>query len=251
MIQVIERTFAVVEHIAAREAAPVKDLAEACGLAKGTLCNILRTLAGLGYAAKGKDGLWRLGPKWREVAWPQFQRDCLAKTVRQTVVELANATGEAAQAAILRGGERHVIAEARVQQGLTVDTLALPSSGPFGTATGRTLLAYAPETEVEALHKACRTLDVDWPEAKRVRDFRKALSAIRESGMAQRISTSGEVVGLAAPVCGDSGEAAAVLGLYLPVLRFTATRRKTVINELKTAAKRASLRLQAALGEAV
>ena len=251
MIQVIERSFAVVEHIAAHEAASVKDLAEACGLAKGTLCNILRTLSGLGYVAKGKDRLWMLGPKWREVAWPQFERDCLAKTVRQAVVELANASGETAQAAILRGGERYVIAEARAQQGLTVDPLALPPSGPFGTATGRVLLAHAPEPEAEALHKACKTLDADWPEAKRIGNFRKALSAIRETGMASLTSGSGEVVGLAAPVFGRAREAAAALGIYLPVVRFSGAHEKTVTHELNASAKRASVCLQAALGESV
>ena len=116
MIQVVNRAFGILEHLAANGSTTVKELAETTRLKKSTLCNILKTLVELGYVTKTQRGRYQVGSRLAEVVYPQFQHEALVRLGRETVVALADATAESVQLAVLRKGERYIIAEARCKQ---------------------------------------------------------------------------------------------------------------------------------------
>ena len=181
-----------------------------------------------------------MGPKLAEIAQPQLQQDALVRLGREAVVALADATGETAQLAVLRQGERHILAEARCRQGLIVNTAVLGSS-VFGSATGRVLLAHLDQAKLkELVRKAGESYRKLKAELARVRS--EALCIVRPSGA--------QVVGLGVPVFAGGGQMQAALGVYLPGVRFRGNHRKEVIGLLKKAGTNMSMRLSAELGEA-
>ena len=239
MIQVLQRTFGILEHLSALTSKSVKELAEATGLKKSTLCNILKTLTDLGYAVKVHRGEYKLGSKLAELARSRFQPDALVRLGREAVVALADATGETAQLAVLRNGERHILVEARCRQGLTVNTAALGRS-VFGSATGRVLLAHLHQGKLQEFARHRNSS---------ISDMKPELSKVRDGGLSIVRPGDGQVVGLGVPVFAAAGKVQAALGVYLPAVRFRGTHRKEVVGFLRKAGTALSLRLSAELGE--
>jgi DNA-binding IclR family transcriptional regulator len=245
MIQVLARGFAILEELSSKGLASLKELAGVTGLKKSTLCNILRTLSDLGYVMKTERGSYRLGPKLGEIARPQLQQDALARLGREAVLALADATGEAAQLAVLREGERYILAEGRSRQGLIVNTVVLGITA-VGSATGRVMLACEDEAALkEALRRAQATGGAT---GESLSELEEALEKIRKDGLSEYHPRDREVAALGVPVfCGT--EVVAALGVYLPSVRFRGRHRKEVIELLKRAGKEMSLRLSAEVGQ--
>jgi len=244
MIQVLVRAFGILEHLSAEESASLTELAEATGLKKSTLCNILKTLVDLGYVTKTQRGSYRLGPRLGELARPELQQDALVRLGRDAVVALAEATGEVGQLVVVREGERYILAEARSRQGLIVNTAVLEGT-LAGTATGRVMLAHRYESDLKDVMRRAKATNGSVEES--LTELKKVLQKVRKEGMSEYHPRGREVVGLAVPVfCGT--EVVAALGTYLPSVRFRGKHKKEVINLLKRAGKGLSLRLSAEVG---
>ncbi len=245
VIQVVNRAFGILEHLAANGPTTVKELAETTRLKKSTLCNILKTLTELRYVRKTQRGLYQVGDRLAEVAYPQLQHEALVRLGRETVVALADATAETVQLAVLRKGERYIIVEARCKQGLTVNTAVLGSS-VFTSATGRVLLAHLAESKLKELVRKRKPPGPEW---KGIRRTKSALARIRTEGLFIYKSGDGQVAGLGVPVFAAAGKVQAALGVYLPAVRFRGAHRKEVVGFLRKAGIALSLRLSAELGE--
>ncbi|NLW49948.1 MAG: helix-turn-helix domain-containing protein [Candidatus Brocadiaceae bacterium] len=240
MIQVLSRALGILEELSARESGSVKELAASSGLKKSTLCNILKTLAQLGYVTRSGRGTYRLGPRLGQIARPQLQKEALARFGREAVLALADATGESAQLVVLRDGERYVLAETRSRHDLIVNTVVLGITAA-GSATGRAILAHRGEEEVrDALQRA-------GGEAEPLGALKAALQEVRENGLSEYHPRGRDVVALGVPVfCG--AEAVAALGVYLPSVRFRGKHRADVIESLRRAGKNLSVRLSSEAG---
>lgn len=241
----LARSFAILEGLSSKESVSLKDLAAVIGVKKSTLCNILKTLTDLGYVTKTGRGSYCAGPKLGEIARPQLQQDALARLGREAVLALADATGEAAQLAVLREGERYILAEGRSRQGLIVNAVVLGITA-VGSATGRVMLAYKGEAALkEALRRAQAT---GGGTGESPGELKKALEKIRKEGLSENRPRDREVVGLAVPVfCGT--DVVAAMGTYMPSVRFSGGHKKEVIELLKRAGKELSLRLSAEVGQ--
>ena len=246
MIQVVGRAFGILERLAAKGPTSVKELAETTGLKKSTLCNILKTMNELGYVTKSQRGRYEVGPRLGEIARPQLQEEALVRLGREAVVALADATEETAQLAVLREGERYIVAEARCRQGLTVNTGVLGGS-VFGSATGRVLLSGLGERELKEFVQ--RKQGASGEGEGSYRETRAILEEVREKGLSVYRTRDGQVVGVGAPVFGAGGRVEAALGVYLPSVRFRGSHRKVVIDALKKLGRETSMRLTAEVGK--
>ena len=68
MIQVLQRAIGVLELLAEQEPMTLKELTEATGIKKPTLCLILKSLVELGCAEKAGNGIYVTGSKLQELA---------------------------------------------------------------------------------------------------------------------------------------------------------------------------------------
>ena len=246
MIQVIGRAFGVLERLSGQGPSSVKDLAEATGLKKSTLCNILKTMVEMGYVVKSERGRYELGEKLAQMAAPQRQQEALVRLGREAVVRLADETGEAALIAVLREGERQILAEARSRQGLIVNSAVMGRS-VFASATGWVLLAQLEEDELKQLVTSRNLASAGWEGS--YRELKTMLAKVREEGMGVYRGGDGQAVGLGVPVLGKEGRVEAALGVYLPSVRFRGAHQKQVIGLLKSTAREMSSRMSAEAGQ--
>jgi DNA-binding IclR family transcriptional regulator len=107
---------------------------------------------------------------------------------------------------------------------------------PYGTATGRAMLAFMPEQQREALvaRRGPPRRDA-WPGAETKAGLRTCLAAIRKKGHAVIVRDA--VVALAYPVLQDDVVVAAV-GCHLPKYRFKGDHRTRVMRGLAETAVR-------------
>jgi len=245
VIQVIGRAFGILEYLADKGPSSVKKLAAVTGLKKGTLCNILKTMSELGYVEKVERGLYAVGARLAEVAGPQMEQDAVVRLGREVVVALADATEEAALIAVLREGERYILAEAKCRQGLTVNP-DVGEKSVFYRATGWVLLGGLEEKELRQLVESRKGTIGAWEGS--YEELKALVRKVRDEGLAKCQPGNGQVVGLAVPVLGREGKVEATLGVYLPTVRFEGSHRQEVVELIKSAGKAMSVRLSAEVG---
>jgi DNA-binding IclR family transcriptional regulator len=101
MIQVIERTFSIMELLSPDRGVSLDRLTRSTGLNKGTLCNILKSLVELGYVQKEGNGTYIISRRFYALAQPYSQDKRLVELADYYVKTLATETRESGVAAIL------------------------------------------------------------------------------------------------------------------------------------------------------
>ena len=192
-------------------------------------------------------GRWqaKVGPRLVEMMRPRLQQDALMRIGRDAVVALAEATGEAGQLAVLREGERYILAEALSRRGLVVNAAVLGHT-VVGSATGRVMLAYRGDGELRDVIQKMKAAGK--PMVESLSELQDAMERIRKEGFCEYHAKDREVVGLAVPVlCGT--DVVGSLGTYLPTMRFRGRHKKDVAELLKRAGNEMSLRLFGEVGQ--
>jgi len=168
------------------------------------------------------DRLWRLG--YRLVAWGEFAAECtgLHHIARPIMRDLAAATGETVVLTVYQDQEVACIEKVEtshsVRLALEVGTRRPPHAG----ASSKILMAYLPEKEIQAiirdkgLPQLCNNTIVDPDE------LATELDRIRERGYAESLEeTDLGAWGVATPIYGWNGDAAAAIGIVGPRSRFS------------------------------
>lgn len=249
-IQVIQRAFAVLDYLAAREAG-LAELAAATGLQKTTLHNILKTLVELGAVRRTPAGGYALGPKLVELAEPEFRRVSLQPLAQRIADDLAAELRETVVISALRGVERFIIGFALGPQELTVRLDVTTRRSPFDASTGRVLLAFLSAQELDRVVEHWGLPGELWREVGDRASLDAALAQIRHTGLALQLHSQDEIQTVAAPVPGPDGRPWAAIGIRMPASRFLNGQREQVVDGLREACRRMSdiLGLQAPAGK--
>ena len=111
----------------------------------------------------------------------------------------------------------------------------------YATATGRLLLAYLPEAELERFISTCGLPGPVWPNADSKEKLLRELQSICKREMAMLFTVSG-LVFIAVPV--KNGETSIVaLGVSMAKSDFTEDKKKLIPAEMKKAAEEISVNL--------
>jgi IclR family acetate operon transcriptional repressor len=240
----VARAIALLDELgAAPDGLGVNELARRIGVNASTASRLLATLEAGRLVERAPGGPYRLGLRLVALADGVLSRLDMREVARPRLRTLAAVTGETATLSVPGAGEAitvdFVAAESSV---VSVARLGRPSVG-HATATGKVVLAFAPEVAGDGapLHRFTdRTIVDPGPLAAEV-------EAVRARGWAEAEGErEPDLNALAAPVFGRSGELAAVLGLQGPAARLAAARRIEVLAALLDAARE----LSAALGGA-
>ena len=168
MMKVLQKTFAVLEYIATRSH-PVTpgELVEELNLPQPTAARILHDLAELGYLEQnGVRKGYRPGPMPYLVAGGKLYNDEFMQFASTEIRECARELGQSVLFAIRRRNSRIILCHFNFNPRFRIDTRAMRFHDLYTTASGRMLLAFAPETELDAfIRENGLPAPMIWPDA--------------------------------------------------------------------------------------
>ncbi len=209
-LQSVGRALDVLEALAARGPLGVGEVATETDLPAPTAHRLLRTLVARGYARQELGGRrYTLGARVLRLA--AVSDTLLAGLAQPVLDQLAAATGETANLALLEGAYVVYVAQAQSHARMRMFTELGNRVPPHSTAVGKVLLAARPDAEAEAL-LARLPLTAKTPSTITDRGaLRAELEAVRERGYA--VDDEEEEIGVrcvAVPVPGLDEDPAAV-----------------------------------------
>ena len=151
MIKVLQKTFAILEYIAVSPH-PVTpgELVEVLNLPQPTAARILRDLAELGYLEQsGARKGYRPGPVFYLIAGGKLYDDEFMRFARTEIRECARELGQSVLFAVRRRNSRLILCHYNYNPRFRIDTRAMRFHDLYVTASGRMLLAFAPEGELD------------------------------------------------------------------------------------------------------
>jgi DNA-binding IclR family transcriptional regulator len=237
MIQVITRALNIIEYVAQHGKEPVQliKIAENMGLSQPTTANIVKTLTSKNYLEQvaRKTG-YRLGSAAFALAGNQSHDQDLIVACKQPLEELTTQLNETSLLAVIRNQMRLILHAVDCNQDLTVRPKK--TAEVYQAATGRVLLAFLPEKELQHLVKAIGLPPTQvWPGAETREGLQEALKDIREKGYATLL-TPNHVIGFAIPVYLNK-KVIASISLYLPEIRYEPAKKEKILRRLKKTAK--------------
>jgi IclR family pca regulon transcriptional regulator len=247
MIKVMAKSFAIIELLAKNAGTKelsVSEIAQATGVNKATATRILKDLLSLGYAAQaGNRGGYSLGPMAYYLASRGSYRKDLVDASKEALESSAKELGGASLLAVLRGGRRFVLAHANGNPEYSMMIQDTFYDDLYWTATGKTLLAYAPEPEIRAYVDSHGLPGEMWDGIDTEEKLFERLAAIRKDALLS-YSRSGMGLRLYAFPVFFKGECEAVFGLCLP---FGAPDGETSHDRYLAAGREAAATIEAAL----
>jgi DNA-binding IclR family transcriptional regulator len=242
-VQSVRKALDLLDMVVAAELsgrpAALADLAEGMGMRPNSAWNLLRTLVDCGYLTQHGRGLYRLGPKLRQLGLlNRFEAPAVREALETCLRELAEQQREGVVLAVLVRGVRLVLARVDVARAVTVSHARVEESGFFAKPTGRMLAALAEPDQLAQILKHNGWPGADWDGIRSAEDLHEALAALRVAGVCTVVSADDELVALACPVAGSPPELPAVVGVYAPRYRCDGDRQTELLARLRETADR-------------
>lgn len=233
-IQVIERAFDILEHLGPDREVSLDALTIATGINKGTLCNILKTLAALGYVEKNGPGNYRLSSKFMKFGESSSREKRITETAELYAKLLADETGESGVVCTLRAGLVHIIAQAQFQRSLMINPFSVYKDiSLYHSVSGRILTAFISVGQLEKIVEISGFPGSEWDGIKNIKSFEKTCAVLRAEGISIMSNIEKEIKAFAIPVFDDEKRLCASLGLTIPLSRSNANTDKKIIASLK------------------
>ncbi len=243
MIQVLQRAFAAMEHLS-RSACTLKQLSDRTGIAKSTLCNILRSLEQLGAVAGDGQRGYRIGPRLAQLAGG-MDPDALLRTCTGPVLEqLSSALGETCTLAVLRDDQRRILLLAAGDQELTTRPQLDKAENLWQLATGRVLVGHLTAQQRKELVGRIDLPGAAWADIDSIQALEDRCARVRAAKVLIVGDYTPHVVFCAAPVLGQGGRIEAAISCSVPKARWRDRHRRLCLESLEAAARRATQALQ-------
>jgi DNA-binding IclR family transcriptional regulator len=218
------------------------DIARQLALPRPTVYRLLATLEAVGMAERGADGAWFVGPELLRLGRRADQSRSLVAHAQPTMERLVGQTGETAMLAIARGPfDVEVVSQVDAPNLLTMAQWVGRPIAPHASAAGKILLA---ELDADARARYVRALSLPAFTAHTITDhdrFLDELDGVARRGYAETIDELEDgLSGIVAPVRGNGGNLAAMIGVYGPTPRVCGTQRDNMTAAVRDAAEHLS-----------
>ena len=251
MIKVLTKALGIVELLAKapERERTVAAIAAATGINRATATRILKDLLASGYASQAHNrGGYTLGPMAYYLASRGVYRRDLISAATGILEDCADEICGATLLAVLRGGRRFVLrhANGNPEFSITIDDTFYDDL--YITATGKMLLAYAPEDDIRRYIDRKGLPNEIWDDIDTKTKLLAKLASIRDDGL---LSYSLTKLGLrlySFPIL-FRGQFEAVFGLCLPLSLAKDESHERYLSIGRNAAQRVELRLAAEPGE--
>lgn len=190
------KSFALLDLMAeSAHAVGVSELAALTGTGRGTVHQQLSTLVAAGWVERVDGGHYRLTLRAARIIRGALEQAGIGVRIQPALESLASATSEAVSLAVLDRGKALIVQRVESGQVLRADVGVGTRMGLNASASGRVIVAFAPASEVEALHQR----NVDLPPED-------VVEKIRSTGMAVSVDEFQEgLFAVAAPVFDGTG----------------------------------------------
>jgi len=241
LIQSVDRAIHILKTLASEPSGvPLMVLSEKMELPPQTLNSLLRTLQAhdlVQQADRAKP--YQLGPGLYQLALQWSANQDRVGQARDIVFALAQITGENVTLAELRGLTVFSLVEAQSNQPLRVSSECRSFAHIHVLATGKLLLAYQPEHQLDTFLRQIAFVKVASKTITNPTLFRKNLIKIQEQGYAITINEGAEgVAAMAVPIRDSDGQVIAALAISMPTVRLTADHQRLLLDELHKSASR-------------
>ena len=244
MVLVILKTFDILELVALRngQGVTLTEISNELQLNQATTANIIKTMVAKEYLEHiGKKKGYRLGPAAYRITNDVSYGQDLVNAAREVMERLTAKLNESCILGALRNYKRYILHVVNSNQEIQVQVRTERSV--YETASGRLLLAYLPEKELDKFLQQNGLPDKTlWKEASTVKGLTDSLAKIKKESIVMTSATSRHVRGFAVPVFAHD-QVVAGLSVFLPEYRYTVARQKLIIQSLKESAALISQRL--------
>jgi IclR family transcriptional regulator, KDG regulon repressor len=244
MVQVLIKAFDIIELVVQRngQAISLTEISDELQLNQATAANIINTMVSRGYLEHiGKKKGYRLGPStYRLTNEIPYEQD-LVNTARPIMEALTGQLNEASILGVLRNNKRYILHAVNSAQEIQVQLRS--ERNIYETATGRLLLAYLSEKDLDRFIQHTGLPDATlWEEATTKEGLLKALNDIKIAGLALTNMQNRHVKGFAVPLF-TGEQVVASLSIFAPEYRCSAVREKEIIQLLKDSGRAISEKL--------
>ena len=212
------------------------EIAQALGMPKSSLTELLTTLEARGYVAMEAER-YRLGPALLSLAGALLRRTDVVRIAQPMIAALMLRTSESAALVLRQGTEVVVVCKENCDQAILVSAQLGERSPINNSAGGKAIMAFLPKPEQEAWLASGKLRrmtphSVTDPEA-----MRRELAAIARGGISySREGMFPGIVAMGLPVFDAIGNPCAGVSVAVPTLRFDKARETRVAAALRTAA---------------
>lgn len=243
MIQVITRALDILEFVAQHGKEPVQliKIAENAGLSQPTTANIVKTLVTKNYLEQvGRKTGYRLGVGAYQLTGNLSYNQNLILAAKDLMEELTHQLNETCLLGVLRNNKRYILHVVHSDQDLQVRTRT--EAEIYYTATGRLLIAYLTQKELDNLIQAIGLPSAEvWPGVQTREALEKALQKIRKEEFVQTLNAK-HIVGFAIPIYKNK-QVISSLSVFLPESRFSTTHKEKIFKLMHRTAKKITERL--------
>jgi IclR family acetate operon transcriptional repressor len=241
VLQGIEHAARMLEVVACHpRGIRLTDLAVELGMHKATAYRSAASWRSLGYLSRLQDGSYVLGSKLFEVAHLFAANLDYRDIAHPILIDLNRVSGETVHFSIMDNGAALYLDKVEGRQPIRVYTSIGRRAPRHATASGKAMLAYLSDADVEATFLE-RFTDRTITDPDRLKE---ELEEIRRSGVAvNRGEWHEEVAGIGSPVFGLDGECVGAVSITFPAM-YQSDERFDVLSDLVVSAARTmSIRL--------
>jgi DNA-binding IclR family transcriptional regulator len=224
-VQSIERACALIAVLALKADMPLGRLSEAVDLHPATARRLLTTLESVGYVHQDAESRrYRLGPMLIYLGKKAAQQSPLHQIARIEIERLVALSGETVYTAVLDGNDVLYVDVVESTQSIRMSTHAGDRCPAYSTATGRVLLGYLPDAQLDGYLSQRFEQQTPWTETSPDR-LRAVIQQVRATGVGVSVDEQEEgVTSIAAPITADEDTAIAAIAVAGPSYRLTSER---------------------------
>jgi DNA-binding IclR family transcriptional regulator len=244
MVLVVIKTFDILELVAQRngQGVTLTEISNELKMNQATAANIIKTMVSREYLEHiGKKKGYRLGPAAFNITNVVPYGQELVNAARDVMEELTSKLNESSILGVLRNNKRFIMHVVNSTQEVQVQVRS--ERNVYETASGRLLIAYLSEKELERFIQQNGLPDkTTWKAGSSLKGFYEALTMIKKDAIAITHSSNRTVRGFAVPIY-NGEQVVAGLSVFMPDYRYTVARQKIIIQLLREASQTISKRL--------
>jgi IclR family transcriptional regulator, KDG regulon repressor len=245
MVQVIIKAFDIIELVAQRngQAVSLTEISQELNINQATAANIINTLVSRGYLEHiGKKKGYRLGPTAFHLTNEIPYEQALVHNARDVMETLTLTLNESCLLGVLRNHKRYILHAVNAAQEIQVQLRS--ERNIYETASGRLLLAYLSEKELERYIQKNGLPDIEiWKEGHTTNKLISSLAQIKEEGIAKTHLINRHIKGFAVPIVVND-KVLAGLSVFVPEYRCSPSREKEIIQAMKASAAEISEKIR-------
>ncbi len=237
MVQVLIKAFDILELVAQRQGTPISltEISAELDINQATASNIINTMISKDYLEHiGKKKGYRLGHACFRLTNSDGYEENLLTAAKEEMKNLTEQVQESCLLGILRNQKRYIVHVENSNQVIQIQ--AKSERDVYDTASGRVLLAYLNEKELDRFLLA-NDLPKVWEGVTDKASLLSAFEKIRIEKIVKTYSSGGQIIGFATPIFKNEIVIAS-LSVFVPEYRCTPSVEQQIVAQLRERAGR-------------